>query len=231
MDSHTTFKKLYAIKDKIDFKGFSAIIWVLPQGFSEQRISKLFEEKMAVTLLSFIKERDFKFKVKGQLTFDISPSQKFSILVVPKNFSAFTALELAREVLSPLKSEQKGSVLVDLREIGNNESLMVDSLVSAAVVLNYLPPKYKAVSKKLKPESDSRLCISFQLSHNRLATSQKIAVQSEASAHKTNLVRTLTQRAGNDLTPTTYVKMAKEWVQKVGIKSEFLPLSRRELTQ
>ncbi|MCX6103297.1 MAG: hypothetical protein NT000_08560 [Proteobacteria bacterium] len=54
MDSHTTFKKLYAIKDKIDFKGFSAIIWVLPQGFSEQRISKLFEEKMAVTLLSFI---------------------------------------------------------------------------------------------------------------------------------------------------------------------------------
>ncbi len=225
MDSHTTFKKLYAIKDKIDFKGFSAIIWLLPQGFSDQKISKLFEEKMAVTLLSFIKERDFKFKVKGQLTFDISPSQKFSILVVPKNFSAFTALELAREVLSPLKSEQKGSVLVDLREIGNNESLMVDSLVSAAVVLNYLPPKYKAVSKKLKPESDSRLSISFQLSHNRLATSQKIAVQSEASAHKTNLVRTLTQRAGNDLTPTTYVKMAKEWVQKVGIKSEFLPLS------
>jgi leucyl aminopeptidase len=224
MTSQPTLKKLYGSKETLNLKEFTSQIWVVEKGFSLNKITQFLDEQTAKKVSNFIKLRKFKFKSNNQICFDLSSKQKFSILVVPKKLSTFSSLELAREVLSNVKSETASAVLVNLSAASECQELcLIDSFVSAAVALNYQAPKYETA--KQKPETKKDLTVSFKVNHSRLAALQKQGQSSEASAHKTNLVRNLAQRAGNDLTPAVYVKTAKEMAEKAGLKTEFLSLS------
>jgi len=229
-NSTITVKKWYSSKDPIDLKDFQAHVLILPVGPKAEGIKKSLTEPMVTKVVNFTKRRKFKFKPSEHITFDLSSRQKFSILVIPKTLTTFSALELAREVLSGLKGDSSTSILIQLPPVSSEiESKLIDSFISAAVVLNYEPPKYLAPAKKEKPKKQSSISLAFKVTHGRLASIQKIGAMSEASAHKTNLVRHLTQRAGNDLTPEVYVKTATEMAKNAGIKTEFY--SRSELVK
>lgn len=225
-NSTITVKKWYSSKDPIDFRDFQGQVLILPVGPTAEGIKKSLKEPIATKVINFTKRRKFKFKPSEHITFDLSSKQKFSILVLPKTLTTFSALELAREVLSKLKEDSATSVLIHLPEAQTEiESKLIDSFISAAVALNYEPPKYLAPTKKEKIKKETSMTLSFKLAHGRLASVQKVGAASEASAHKTNLVRHLTQRAGNDLTPEVYVKTATEMAKKAGLKTEFLTTS------
>ncbi len=226
MNSSQTLKKIYSSQDPINLKNFQAQVLVVQKGASSQTLVKLLEKAHATKILNFLKQRKFKFKSSAHLTFDLSSSTKFSILVIPQKLTPFSSLELSREVLSSLKTEKSTSVLIHLAPMDSSlETLLTDSFVSAAIALNYLPPKYATPSKKEKSKIDPQLTISFKLSHSRFARVQKLGFAAEASAHKTNLVRHLAQRAGNDLTPEVYVKTASDLAKKAGLKTEFFSLA------
>jgi hypothetical protein len=146
-------KKLFSGKEQIDPKLFSAQVWVVEKGFSTKKLTELFEKKLTTKISNFIKRNGFKFKTGSHITFDISSTQKFSFLVIPKRLSPFSALELARETLSSIASEPH-SVLVQLSHIESaKEATLVDSFTSAAVALNYTPPKYQNPTSKKKQSS------------------------------------------------------------------------------
>lgn len=224
MTPQPTFKKLYGNKETLNLKEFTSQIWVVEKGTSLKNLTQFLDEQTATKVSNFLKIRKFKFKSSTQICFDLSSKQKFSLLVIPSRLSTFSSLELAREVLASVKTEEAGSALIHLSAVGpSQEFCLIDSFVSAAVALNYQAPKYETVKKK--KEKPTGLTLSFKVNHSRLATLQKQGQSSEASAHKTNLVRNLTQRAGNDLTPAVYVKTAKEMAEKAGLKTDFLSLS------
>lgn len=226
MKSIPAIKNWYSPKDPIELKDYQGQIWVVPQGTTSAGLEKWIDPKVAPKVLNFVKRRKFKFKSSSQISFDLSSRQRFSLLVLPKKLTQFSALELAREVLLQHKNEFASSVLIHLPVTQiETEMKLVDSFVSAAVALNYEPPKYLATAQKENLKKESIFKVSFRLSHSRLASLQKIGSFSERSANKTNLVRHFTQRAGNDLTPEVYVKTATELAKKAGLKTDFLSVS------
>ncbi|MBM4316134.1 MAG: leucyl aminopeptidase family protein [Deltaproteobacteria bacterium] len=229
MKTLTNTQKLLAPKDNFNLRDYSARVLIVDTRFSSTQLKKHFDEKTAAKISNFLVSRKFKFKAKNHLTFDLTSKQKFSILVLPKNLSVFSSLELSREVLTSLKVESPVNVLIFL--IGTNDSqekILVDSFTSAAKILNYEPPKYKTPSKKEEPQKKEKLSVSFKLSHARLSGLEKILESSRSSAEKTNLVRHLVQRAGNDLTPAVYVATATELAKKAGLKTEFFSFNKLE---
>lgn len=220
-------KTFFSGKEQINPKHFKAQVWVVERGFSSKTVPQLFEKKVSTKISNFIKKNRFKFKTNSHITFDLSSTQKFSFLVVPKSLSPFSALELARETLSSLNFEHPSSILVQLSQIeSSKEPTLVDSFISASSALNYVPPKYQqsSKSKKQKSQAQPKLTLSFQVNHGRLSPLEKVARASQLSAEKTNLVRTLAQRAGNDLTPKVYIQTAQEMAKKAGLTTEFLSI-------
>jgi leucyl aminopeptidase len=229
MNPLSNSKKLLSPKDSVNSRNYSARVLVIDTKFSSSQLKKIFDEKMAVKISNFLTSRKFKFKARNHLTFDLTFREKFSILVLPKNLTVFSALELSREVLTTLMGEKPVNVLILLPgTTESQEKMLVDSFTSAATILNYEPPKYKTTSKKEKAISKEKLSVSFKLSHARLSRLEKILESSRSSAEKTNLVRHLVQRAGNDLTPAVYVATATELAKKAGLKPEFFSFKKLE---
>lgn len=225
MKNITPSKKLFGPKDTVDSASFSSQILVVPTGFSPSQLSKHFDEKTAHKIARFLKAKKFKFKSKKQIAFDLTSSQNFSVLALPKRLNTFSALELARENLEALKADRSSRILIHLIGISEvQESLMVDGFTSAARTLSYEPPKYRTEkeTKKKKMASQENIAVFFKFSHSRLSPLSKVMEASDTSARHTNLVRHLVQRAGNDLTPAVYVAHATELAKKAGLKTEFL---------
>jgi leucyl aminopeptidase len=229
MKTSTLSKKIYSVKDPIEENLFSSQVLVVEPSFSLGRLSQFFDPKTAVKISAFLKVRKFKWKAKSQIVFDLSARHKFALLVIPKKLTVFTALELSREVLSSVQLEHPSNVLVNLGPLSDpSEKILIDSFTSAARVLNYHPPKYKGAPKKETEESKKRsdkISLAFKVSHTRLAQIQKTLQSSKTSANKTNLVRYLVQRAGNDLTPATYVSTATDLAKRAGLKTQFISFS------
>jgi leucyl aminopeptidase len=225
-------KKIYTAEESIDLNLFSGQVMILEPQSSLASLKKLAQEKQRVKIAAFLKKRRFKFKANEHCTFDLSSNQKFSVLILPKKLSPFSALELAREVLTSHKTDHPESILVNLCGIREDkQALLVDGFCSAAIALNYSAPQYKASSPKKQKDSPKPkdLCVSFQLNHSRVAPLEKLAESSEASARQTNLVRTLAQRAGNDLTPQVYINLATQMAKEAGLATHFHSIG--ELTQ
>ena len=225
-NSSSVLKNWYSEKNPINLNAYQALVVIAPYGTKTEELKKLLEPAVSTKVLQFLKRRKFKFKASQHISFDISSKHKFSCLILPKKFNTFSSLELAREVLSPLKTDHPSTVVIRIPALlPENENQCIDSFVSTAVALNYEPPKYSLQAALKKPKKDSSLSLSFKFSHGRLSNAQKVAMLSEASALKTNLVRHLTQRAGNDLTPLVYVKTASEMAKNAGLKTEFFSIS------
>lgn len=221
MKIQSSSKKLFSPKDPIDLSSYSGQILIVTPGFSIPQLGKALDAKTAESVTGFLKAQSFKFSPKKRITFDLNSHQKFSILVLPKKLTTFTALELARETLVTVTHKKSDRILIHL--VGtqeNQEGLVIDSFTSAARALSYLPPKYSNTKKEEKTEP--KVSVFFKLSHARLSSLDKIASSSDNSAQHTNLVRHLVQRAGNDLTPAVYVSHATMLAKKAGLKTEFL---------
>ena len=224
MKTITPSKKLFGPKDTVDSGSFSSQILVVPTGINPSQWGKHFDEKTTHKIARFLKAKKFKFKAKKQIAFDLTSSQSFSVLVLPKRVNTFTALELARENLEALKADKSARILIHLIGISEvQESLMVDGFTSAARTLSYEPPKYRTEKEKKKKEtSQENIAVFFKLCHSRFSPLSKVMEASDTSARHTNLVRHLVQRAGNDLTPAVYVAHSTELAKKAGLKTEFL---------
>ncbi|MBY0370767.1 leucyl aminopeptidase family protein [bacterium] len=176
------------------------------------------------TLSAYLRRLDFKTKAEEFVAFDLNAETRCVIAFLPKKTKPFSVLELARKALEPLKDAGAKQVRVDLRATKESASLAADAFVSAAVALRFEPKNYADPDPDHKPFLPQLELVppAGQLWSDAVLR-RWLSIAAAGSG-----VRYLSGLAGNDLTPTAYVKLASEMAAAQGLKTEFFSLQRLE---
>lgn len=154
----------------------------------------------------------FKPKKRDVLSFEGENLHNI-VLAFWSGGSAFETLGWARTVFQALKGSKAKAITLDATHLKNG--IVLDALVSAFTVSCYRGPKYGKKSKAPKPKTLVVLGKNHEING------------SFESARATNVVRYLTEMAGNDLTPTLLRDLSLSLAKLPGVKATFL--SKKEL--
>lgn len=169
---------------------------------------------------AFVTRFDFKAKEAESLSFDRGAASRVSLAILPKRREPFFFLELARKALEPLHASRPAKIGIDLRACPENQVDLARAVVSAHLALRFEAKKYG--EDKEEPKAQTKLhFVTATTALDEAVLREDLEVTSG-----TNLVRYLSGLAGNDLTPTVYVKQATELAKAQGLKTEFYSLDR-----
>lgn len=168
-------------------------------------------DELAEACKSWAERRHFRVKAKTVLSFDLSSGERVVAFWYSHADVAFTRLGMARKLLTPLTELQSSQVWIELRHFAEPLSALVDSLVSAAVTLEFKFQKYAA--KTITADSEESPAAPLQLkiatTAAQVAELKSAALLAQQESLGTNFVRALTMRAANDLVPKTYIAELK----------------------
>ncbi|SMF40835.1 M17 family metallopeptidase [Pseudobacteriovorax antillogorgiicola] len=196
-------------KSNPDLESYDAVLLTLPElGQSMDEVLEPIPAELKDAIMTVAKRADCKGKSGDSLSFDLSPTLRVGVVFTSEKRNTFQSLSDARELLGKVKDGGAKNLLLDLRFVKNAEGI-ADVFTSALVVQDYKFKKYG--TKESKQEKDFQWDV---VGHDSDALSA-VVKKAQATAEATNLVRHLSLRAGNDLTPETYINdvrdMAKEW--------------------
>ncbi len=172
---------------------------------------------------AYVQRFEFKPKAAEVLVFDKSAALRVVLAVLPEKAELFALLDLARKALGPLHDAKSARVRVDLRAASALAPLAAEAVVCANVALAFEAKNYG------EPSGDTKKLPALHFVAPKgqgLDTPSLMAAAETVSA--TNLVRYLSGLAGNDLTPTSYVRQATALAKKAGLKTEFFSLDKLE---
>lgn len=171
-------------------------------------------------IAAFVTRFDFKIKEGEVLSFDRGAASRVTLAVLPKRLEPFYFLELARKALEPLHASRPAKIGVDLRACPTAQVGLARAVASAHLALPFEAKKYG--EEKDDPKKEMKL--HFVTESESLDTA--VLQEDLEVTSGTNLVRYLAGLAGNDLTPSSYVKLATEMGKAQGLKSEFFGLEK-----
>jgi leucyl aminopeptidase len=174
-------------------------------------------------LAAYVARFEFKPKAGEVLAFDKSAKLRVVLAVLPENNQMFGLLELARKALEPLLEAKSVRVRVDLRAAGENAVSAAHAIVCASMALVFEAKNYGEPSQ----ENKKLPALHFVLPKGAAVGVESLLATAE-SVSATNLVRYLSGLAGNDLTPSSYVRQATAFAKKAGLKTEFFSLDKLE---
>jgi leucyl aminopeptidase len=177
-------------------------------------------------LLGAAKRFEFEPKAGEVLIVDKGASLRIVLAILPKLPQMFFFLETCRKAMEELHGFKSESVYIDLRACGEHAFSLADAVVSSHTALLFEAKHYgkKAKEKKFFP----RLTF-FPPEGQKWQGSELVPAIEKACA--TNLVRYLAGLAGNDLTPSEYVKRATQSGKAHGLKSQFYSLEKLKKLQ
>lgn len=182
------------------------------------------DKETRASFSAYFKRLEFKPKAGESVAFDLNAKTRCVVAFLPKKPQAFAILELARKTLEPLCEAHVKALRVDLRALGELALLTAEAVVSAAVVAGFEPKNYGEPDPDDKPFTPR---IDLAAPEGQLWSDATLRSW-VLGALATNGVRYLAGLAGNDLTPTAYVKLASEMATAQGLKTEFFSLERLE---
>lgn len=198
-----------------DFQAAEALLVVLKPGakslktFSQQ-LNQL-PVKMGEAVTQFAKHSSFKPEPGACLTFDMHPTQRIVVCILPKKSdSRFAPLGVAAKSVAHLKSLEIKNWLLDIREVHDRADEVVDAWVSAWEVAHFEAKKQSKEVKKKKSSVHAKVMIV----HNEDADTDKhiksVARTAWLQALGTNHVRDLAMRPANDLDCKTFCEHAAQ---------------------
>lgn len=184
-----------------------------------------------------VKSRRFRGKVHQHFVFDLTPAHRVVLAIVSQRSKSFDLLTTARQSLGPLLEIKPKSIAVALlsapkiatqkKAAGLNQ--FASAFVAAWAAGVFKMPKYsgKKGDKKKKVEAKIPPLSLFVTGKPSKEFIDAVAHSADLTG-ATNLVRRLTQMAGNDLTPSRYVGLAMDLAAKCKLKSTFHSLTDLE---
>ncbi len=171
---------------------------------------------------AFVTRFDFKPKEGEVLSFDRGAASRVVLAVLPKRAEPFFFLELARKALEPLHASRPAKIGIDLRACPAHQESLACAVASAHLALRFEAKKYG--EEKDEDASKKEMKLHF-VTHAQTLDESGLREDLDVTAG-TNLVRYLSGLAGNDLTPTAYVKLATDLAKAQGLKAEFYSLEK-----
>jgi leucyl aminopeptidase len=174
-------------------------------------------------LSAYIQRFEFKPKAGEVLSFDKSASVRVVLAVLPEKPDTFSLLELARKALEPLVEGKTAKIAVDLRAADENGALLAEAVVCANHAQFFEAKNYSEPTK-----DEKKLAALYFIPVKGVSIDAQALQGAAETVSGTNLVRYLSGLAGNDLTPTSYVKFAIAQAKTAGLKTEFFSLDKLE---
>lgn len=170
------------------------------------------------------KRAKFETEKSGSIfSFDLRPELRIVLAVSFRHARLFDYLELARKSLKAIDAIKPKQVGLYLALEGLSTAILVDAFVSAHTAKRYRVPKFH---KPEKPVVGGPLNILVDPKSRKECESR--ARRAELWTQSTNLVRTLTERPGNDLTPGEYLKTASKLAAAEDLSVQLFSLERLE---
>ncbi len=210
---------------------YDGCILVLSQSWFDAAANSRSRSGIAVPVLdafhTFVKQSQFKFKAGEVASFDLHPGLRVVAACYDASMTMFQCLTLARKSMEPLRAIKAQKVLCELGDPSISASRMADALMSAAAVGEY--EHFKYASRRAHADwqlPDLKVKLTFRVPKALHANIGELARHALARAHGTNLVRRLSEMAGNDLTCGRYVKLAQEVAKAKGLTYSFTSLAQ-----
>lgn len=182
---------------------------------------------IAAGIKTFSEKVKFKFGAASLLTFDLSPSQRLAVAVLPKELNTYSLLELAKQSLKPFHKAKTSHLCALSGHLDvETQIALAEALVAAKGAAEFTPPHYG--KRSAEENATHRVALSLTIQDDRQDAANKILKGTQSSTDGTNLARTLAMMAGNDLTCAKYQQLAADYAKKWQLTYEFINYDQLE---